>query len=207
MNESEQALSRLTDSTPLAVGGPTMSTQVTSTQPFFQPRPEHDTIQTAYFLKRLADKVQVAPNGCWIWIGAKNKRGYGRIGEDGGRKTKTVHRVVYELCVAEVATCFEVCHNCPSGDNPSCCNPSHLFVGTHQQNVQDAGHKGKMARTGVKGEGNGRAKLTGPLVQEIRRRYAESDSWSIMSELAKEFGVGVNAISRIVNRRTWGHIA
>ncbi len=61
-----------------------MSEQNTPAQVFFQPLPEHDNLNTAYFLARLSEKVILAESGCWEWTGCCEERsGYGQIGIEG----------------------------------------------------------------------------------------------------------------------------
>jgi hypothetical protein len=101
-----------------------------------------------------------------------------------------------------------VCHRC---DNPPCCRPDHLFLGTAKDNSQDSMQKGR-ARVGLpgpspwrdkylRGEDNPHAKLTASQVLEIRRRRNES-----CLVLAKEFRVSAGLISGIWNRRCWAHL-
>lgn len=74
------------------------------------------------------------PEACWEWRGAKISTGYGAVGLGGG-KIALAHRVVMDA-PAEVY----VLHRC---DNPPCCNPSHLFLGTAADNVRDMWLKGR----------------------------------------------------------------
>ncbi len=170
-----------------------MSEQNTPAHPFFQPRPEHDTLQTAYLLWKIAQSVTVMPNGCWLWTGATNPSGYGHF-NIGGRvenRTKMIHRFVYQLCVGDTSNKMFVCHNCPGGDNRTCCNPAHLWLGHHSQNMADAVAKGR-AR-GLKGEANKAAKLTAAQAREIRARADEG-----IMPLAKAFGVSRETIRCIL---------
>jgi hypothetical protein len=85
---------------------------------------------------RLVD-VTGGPDACWLWLGA---RWGGRI--DYGHfcwldKHITAHRAAWKLFRGEIPAGLEVCHNCPGGDTPLCCNPKHLWLGTHQENEED----------------------------------------------------------------------
>lgn len=82
-------------------------------------------------------KVIPEPNsGCWLWLGERSAGGYGRLEIDGRRHR--VHRMVAGL-VACTDGLF-VCHRC---DEPLCCNPDHLFIGTHTDNMRDMVSKGR----------------------------------------------------------------
>lgn len=78
---------------------------------------------------------------CWEWIGASHKRGYGEVRENG--KGVRVSRKAYELWNGEIPNGMEVMHAC---DNPPCCNPQHLKLGTHTDNMLDASSKGRLRR-------------------------------------------------------------
>ena len=85
---------------------------------------------------------------CWEWTGAKTK-GYGVLEFDGVRWY--AHRLSWIRFNGEIGTFNSfhgicVLHKC---DNPGCVNPNHLFLGTHQDNMDDRGNKGRTAK-GVK---------------------------------------------------------
>lgn len=75
---------------------------------------------------------------CWIWKGSTNGRGYGHFRYDG--KLRYTHRLAYTYCVGPIPGGLLVLHKC---DNPPCCNPGHLFLGSHKDNIQDAIQKGR----------------------------------------------------------------
>lgn len=78
------------------------------------------------------------PKECWNWQAGKSKLGYGRIGVRG--RVAFAHRAAYEVLVGPIPNGMLCCHKC---DNPSCCNPNHLFIGTHKDNSQDMVRKGR----------------------------------------------------------------
>src|ERR1700694_5169324 len=105
--------------------------------------------------------------GCWIWLGAKNKKGYGSIGSSPYTKDSQTHRISWVLHFGPIPDGLHVLHRC---DTPACVSPHHLFLGTNQQNVDDKMSKGRFKPN--KGAQHGRAILTDEQVLEIRRRYA-----------------------------------
>lgn len=80
-------------------------------------------------------------NGCWEWKGDLHPNGYGytTIHEIG--KRIHVHRTSYIIFKGDIPQGLYVCHSC---DNPKCCNPDHLWVGTAKENMQDAKRKGRL---------------------------------------------------------------
>lgn len=90
---------------------------------------------------RLWEKVDKSggPDACWLWTARRGPDGYGQIKVDG--QGRQAHRVVMELTLGEaVPKHLYVCHRC---DNPPCCNPAHLFVGTPSDNQRDSVAKGR----------------------------------------------------------------
>lgn len=82
---------------------------------------------------------QRGPDECWPWQRTRNKRGYGQTWFEG--RLQVSHRVVWQLVYGEPAPSdHDVCHSC---DNPPCCNPTHLFLGTRLENVRDMMQKGR----------------------------------------------------------------
>jgi hypothetical protein len=79
---------------------------------------------------------------CWNWTGATQTNfPYGMITHRG--RNLRVHRVAYELTYGPIPNGFSVCHSC---DNPRCCNPGHLFLGSHADNMADMRVKGRKKR-------------------------------------------------------------
>jgi hypothetical protein len=76
---------------------------------------------------------------CWIWTGWKNPLGYGHLNLADGTRW-LAHRLSWVIHFGDIPDKLVICHSC---DNPSCVNPSHLFIGTQKDNVQDAIKKGR----------------------------------------------------------------
>ena len=88
-----------------------------------------------------AEKTEQTETGCIQWTGSKDKKGYGRY--SGASKEVLAHRLAYIMHYGRIPDGLHVLHRC---DNPSCCNPQHLFVGTNSDNVADKIAKGRSVR-------------------------------------------------------------
>lgn len=96
-------------------------------------------------MNKIKENCTIDENGCWIWMKGCNGDGYPCIWMNS--KQNRVNRVVAFKTGKLTSTDFKsdprvVCHSC---DNPKCINPSHLFVGTQNDNVQDCREKGRRA--------------------------------------------------------------
>lgn len=86
-------------------------------------------------------EIKVNPNfkmPCYLWTGRTNKKGYGRI--DRKNKTLSTHRYAWMSVNGPIPKGLFVLHKC---DIPNCINPDHLFLGTHQDNMDDMKVKGR----------------------------------------------------------------
>lgn len=94
--------------------------------------------------QRLWEKIEAGGNNeCWDWTGSKDPAGYGRlfVGGRGGRPV-SAHRLAWESANRRMMPLhLHACHSC---DNPSCCNPGHVFPGSRFDNMRDAASKGRM---------------------------------------------------------------
>lgn len=81
---------------------------------------------------------------CWNWMGYRNRVGYGQI-KVGGKNLRA-HRVAYAIANGHVPASLDVLHSC---DNPPCCNPNHLWLGTDLDNVADKVAKGRQAKGAI----------------------------------------------------------
>lgn len=147
-------------------------------------------------------------NGCWIWIGFIGNDGYGQFSSC-QRTHIRAHRYSYEIHYGEIPNEKLVCHTC---DNRTCVNPSHLWLGTTKENLQDASKKGRLDGINTWSEGqpytrgsrNGMSILTEEDIPVIRELYASGEF--LQSEIGKMYGVTNSAISGILRGRTWKHI-
>ena len=134
---------------------------------------------------------------CWPWMGGTYRGGYGAFGVRAG-ETRHAHRVAWELANGPIPSGFFVCHHC---DNRLCVNPSHLFLGTVQDNASDC--RSKNRNWVAYGDRCGKAKLTKEQVSEIRRLYATGRYQQ--KDLAPMFDVDRTTIHRIVRQKRWNH--
>lgn len=146
---------------------------------------------------RFWSKVQKT-DGCWTWTASKDSCGYGTFRLSG--KIRKAHRVSYELSHGPIPDGMHVCHRC---DVPACVNPSHLFLGTHADNMADMAAKGRA--TPPKGAEHHSAKLTE--VQVVYIRWLFASGLMKQRQLAESFGVSRGLIGHISQRRKWGEAA
>lgn len=157
-----------------------------------------DNIRSICELDQFFSKVDIGEdNECWLWK-ANTASGYGQI-TIGGEKL-LAHRVAYKLFYGQITPGKEICHNCPTGDNPLCVNPRHLREDDHKGNMRDKVAKGRQPN----GERIKCAKLTEDSVKEIRGLYSSNQLNTY--ELADLFGISEMQISRVVRRKAWAHV-
>ena len=145
-------------------------------------------------MDRFWSRIKIGkPDECWEWKLGKDKDGYGRFSY--ASKNILAHRFAWILTNGPIPGILCVLHKC---DNPSCCNPNHLFLGTHKDNVEDAQRKRRRAI----GQDHPQAKLTNTDVLKIRELYKTSNYKTI----AKLFKVSYFTVWNVINKRTWSHI-
>jgi hypothetical protein len=140
------------------------------------------------FLSHVAKKNN---KDCWLWIGNKNKLGYGKIWNLG--KHVPTHRMSWMIYKGKIPKGLFICHHC---DNPSCVNPEHLFLGTAKDNHDDCISKNRIAF----GKRNKSSKLTYDKAVEIRNLYKACKS---MRKLGSVYNVSGNVIWHIIHNKTW----
>jgi hypothetical protein len=156
----------------------------------------------------------VTESGCWIWTGALGIGGYGLFGGTHWRKTgvrektRTAHRVSYELFKGPIPEDKIVLHSC---DVRCCVNPAHLRVGTYQENMDDAVLRGRMAA------GNRNGKHTHPEKRQLgeahyKCKITEEVAFFIrycglsLPTVAKRYGISITQAHRIRTGNSWAQL-
>lgn len=174
-------------------------------------------------LNTLADRVEAATGpdrailgrldmsgDCWLWTGALDERGRGRVWRNG--KLCIHHRAIWEILIGPIPKDAKLCHDC---DNPTCGNPAHLYVGDSKTNAADMVRRGRHwtvsdpkratavgkaigdQNTWAKGVKNPKAKLTPAQVSVIATSHEKT------KKLAEHFGVNRTTIQRIRSGTSW----
>jgi len=158
------------------------------------------------------------PDECWNWLASQQPGGYGQFWLRD--KMLRAHRVAWTIERGPIPEWASVLHRC---DNVRCCNSRHLFLGTQKENLRDRTQKGRIRAPErlepayvrdprwqcgqadfVRGELNGRAKLTAPQVRAIRAEYACGTTTE--QDIALRYAVTPGQIDRIINRKSWSHL-
>ena len=134
------------------------------------------------------------PQACWEWQAYSNPGGPGRFRLRG--KLESAPRVAYMLEMGSIPQGACVLHRC---DNPRCCNPRHLYIGSKLDNSNDKFARGRAVT--CPGQHNGSSKLTADAVANIRQMY-DTGLYS-KAVLAREFGITRTMIYLIVTRKNW----
>ena len=139
---------------------------------------------------------------CWPWIGFRNKDGYGRVQINDWQYY--AHRVIYNLVYPGVIDIRApkltdekgfLLHTC---DNPSCCNPKHLWVGTHRENMEDKVRKNRQKRFPT--DTGPRCKLTMTQAREARQLRKDGIP---TRELAKRFGISLPSMKTLLAGKSY----
>lgn len=138
-------------------------------------------------LATIARRSVVNANGCALWQGMTNHKGYGMI--RCGGLMMTVHRAAYTLRHGPIPDGMHVLHKC---DQRTCSTDECLFLGTNTDNIADKCAKDRSGR-----------KLTIDKVREIRLL---AESGITHRELAGIFAVNTSNISRAISGERWAHV-
>lgn len=158
---------------------------------------------TATTIGRFRSRVDSSGPDCWPWTGSINEHGYGtlQIGGRAGRRERA-HRIAFSLANGDIPPGMAVCHSC---DNPACCRPDHLWLGTQADNLRDMFRKGRARRGYIdnRGERHGMAKLSPEQVEHIRVLASRGVP---QRRIAMDFGITQGAVSMIHRRATWSSL-
>lgn len=129
---------------------------------------------------------------CWLFTGYCNPDGYGRFDDT------LAHRMAYILAKGDIPTNLVVMHKC---DNPACCNPKHLHLGTMATNNYDRSIKGRNANQ--QGERGPRALLKDEQIPQVYALYLQTHSYK---KVAQQLGIGLYSVRNIVRGVSWRHL-
>lgn len=142
-------------------------------------------------------KVDQTEDGCWVWTGLLNNKGYGTFAV--GHQRFMAHRYSWTSHNGPIPAGKQVLHRC---DNRCCVNPDHLFLGTHKDNMADMAAKGRAARS--PGPSNpSHAKLT---EDDVRTMLGLRAAGEKVLTLAAKFSVSKGMVQHICHGRKWAHV-
>jgi len=147
-------------------------------------------------MRRFLVKLALGDNGCIEWTGSRQRQGYGvfYIGHDA---YVMAHRRAWEWSNGkDVPEGMLVCHSC---DNPPCCNPDHLFLGTPADNMADMVNKGRSSR----GEKQHKSRLNEQTVLDVLRWSSQGCT---LSQIARILGVSISAVRLVIAGKSWRHV-
>ncbi len=147
-------------------------------------------------MERFWNKVEKQGDGCWNWIAAKTPAGYGMF-QVGVGVTRRAHRVAWMLTHGDIPKGIFCLHHC---DNRLCVNPEHLYLGTHQDNMNDMAARERAPR----GEKHHKSKMTAEKVIELRQQYANGEG--TMEQLGLIYGINKASARQIIREIWWRHV-
>lgn len=136
----------------------------------------------------LQNRVRIE-DGCWIWQLSKDKDGYGVISKARGERA---HRLAYDTFIGPRHG-KHVLHTC---DNPSCCNPAHLYLGTQKDNNRD-----RIARQRFVGENHPTAKYSDAQIQQVAVLYEQGLT---QIEISRKLGMSPSQVSGVLRGQRRG---
>jgi hypothetical protein len=142
--------------------------------------------------QRLQKFLRRAPNGCLEFVGAKKgKLGYGAIYDAEAGHHVAAHRAAFALAHGPIPVGLLVCHHC---DNPPCCDPAHLFLGTAADNFNDMRRKGRERH--ASGEQSGLCKFSD---DAIRHAIASVHQGELQISVCRRLGMSASYLSELLS--------
>lgn len=127
----------------------------------------------------------IKTEGCWIWTANVDKDGYGKMRH--GKTNRAAHRISWMIAYGELPNGM-LLHSC---HNPKCVNPSHLRIGTHEDNMRDRMDNGKY----YTGESHPRCRISHDTVDLIKA------ATGTLEGIAERFGVSRSQVANIKQGR------
>lgn len=147
------------------------------------------------FVNKINTKTAHTPSGCWIMHNVTSAHPYGRACINGVQMG--AHRAMWIATHGAIPKGMFICHRC---DTPGCVNPSHLFVGTPKDNIEDCANKGRARHKAPQGTESPRSKLAVTEVRSIRAMRGTQRG------IAKRFSVTHGTIGRIKRRESYVNV-
>ena len=152
---------------------------------------------TLELVERFHEKWEVDKKSrCWCWTASAAGKGYGQIKIPGTRRQIYAHRLSYMIHYGEIPEGMYVCHVC---DNPLCVKPTHLFLGTCEDNLQDMKRKDRH----LCGAKNKRAKLT---EEQVRHMHILNIQGVSQGKIASVYPVAQQTVCKILRGESWEHV-
>lgn len=126
---------------------------------------------------------------CWEFMGCRNVDGYGSM-SIGHSKIERAHRISFVLHKGEIPPDMVIMHTC---DNPPCCNPKHLILGTQIDNIHDMVKKKRL----VNKSGESASRFTKEIINDIRNFYTGKKGQKFF--LSKKYKCAPTTITNILN--------
>lgn len=170
---------------------------------FVMPRPKPTLEQT---INRFWSKVnRLSENDCWEWLAGKLDFGYGQFWDNEAGRSVSSHTFAYKITKGDIPKDKVVRHSC---DNPACCNPNHLLLGTPAENNHDMKVRGR-AKPGLKDkpersskyEEHYLSKFTNEEVKQLREDIKSGKD--TIKSVAQKFNVTYQCIWLIAKERNW----
>lgn len=149
-----------------------------------------------YHQRYVKDRIIIVESGCWIWQRSKTAGGYGECAK--ARGDSLAHRLSYRAFVGEIPMLGVVRHKC---DNPPCCNPDHLVLGTQADNVRDTIERGRNKTFTAEEVARGRAayaanfKIPQHTIEDIVKRFNEGEN---KQQIADSYRIHPVTVTKII---------